>query len=152
MKKLQFLTITALITMFSINATLNENGFSDIRADNPREKEQRLKASDDRIAEEFSPLNAESFEAFLAKTEDLIKNLQPKDKKSGKGKGSRNKDCKQSDLKIAIAATVDLFRSYNQLEESEKHDDFKDRIDALKAKLLTFNLGRMKMLLEDMAQ
>jgi len=137
MKKLSIIAFIALISTNYIMQAELINGFSDIRAKNPRKRSERLQASDNRIEEQMgNPVSTESFMSFLELTQKYIGNLK------------KRPDTEK--LKVAVCAVVDLFRSYPQIDEQS--DEIQEALDQLKNRVSKFKLGKLQNLLNDMAR
>ncbi len=118
------------------------NGFSDITAQNPRQKDARTAASDSRIAEEIgSPITQKSFIAFMTLTKNYIQTL------------ITNKTQNKSDLQVAVKAVIDLVRASKQLQPQDLSNDIKIQITQIKTNINQLNLpAQLKQMLNSMAQ
>lgn len=138
-KKLYFTIATLLSIQFIAQATL-VNGFSNIQASNPRNSDQRIQASDKRIAEQMGKtVTVQSFTNFLNLTKNFISNL------------SNNPS--QTDLQTVIKAIIDLFRAFNQLDSNDQSDDLQKSINSIKKQALQLPLSsQLKKMLNYMTQ
>ena len=139
MKKLQVLTLSIILSSSFITQATLVNGFSDIQASNPRNKDARTKASDSRIAEEMGkPVTKKSFLDFVNLTKNYIQSIKP------------TKNPSRSQLEIAVKAVIDIFRASKQLDKNSSSTDLKNQIDQIKTNLLQLNLPpQLKNMLEN---
>lgn len=139
MKKLQILALSMLLsTTCIVQAKLDKNGFSDIRATNRRDANAREDASDNRIAEEMGdPVTFNRFSQFKEKTIAFIEKLSVNDKK--------NKE-------IAVAAVIDLFRALNKIENVRLSGSAKEELEKIKSQLQALKLdSKLNRILNMMA-
>ena len=142
MKKLQILAlslgITATTGMF---ATLDNDGFSDIIAKNPRNQEQFQNATKQRIAEEMgNPVTFASFQAFKQKVATFLNSL------------ASSSSPAKNDLKKAVRGIVDLFKAINMISDAKISDSVRSELEDMKSKLSSMNLpSRLQQMLEQRA-
>ena len=140
MKKLQFLALALGIITTSMTFTkLDQDGFSDITAKNPRNENQFKEATKMRIKEEMGdPVTFASFQDFKTKVATFLETLSA---------NSRN-----DNLKKAVRGIVDLFKALNMIQNARISSDVKNELEAMKAQLLNLNLpARLKKMLEERA-
>lgn len=141
MKNSQILSMMFICAMtFTMQAKL-VNGFSDIRAHDPHSDKQRKSASNKRIQEEIgTSVTIDAYNSFLNITNDFYRRLKSSKKPS------------TNDLQSIVAATIDLFRAYQQLPSDDQTKALENDLSTLKKNVNSLKLpSQVKNMLNHMA-